>query len=112
MDKSTIENIPKASRDVSKEKFDRIHFDICGLFPKSLKNQRYMVSFIYDHTKFARLYIMREKSELPEKFKEYVAYVGKRNVKSLRSDNGTEYISKAFREICINEGVRQEFTSP
>ena len=59
LNKSTIENIPKASRDSSKEKFDLIHSDICGLFPKSLKNQRYMVSFIDDHTKFARLYFMR-----------------------------------------------------
>ena len=110
--KSTIENIPKASRDISKDKFDLIQSDICGPFPKSLKNQRYMVSFIDDHTEFARLYFMREKSEHPEKFKEYLAHVGKGNVQSLRSDNGTEYTSKAFREICINEGIRQEFTSP
>ena len=54
---------------------------------------------------------MREKSELPEKFQEYLAYGGKRHVKSLRFDTGTEYISEAFREICINEGIRQEFTS-
>ena len=112
LNKSTIENIPKASRDISKEKFDLIHSDICGPFPKFLKNQRYMVSFIDDHTKFARLYFMREKSELPEKFKEYLANVGKGNVKSLRSDNGTEYTSRAFRESCIDEGIRQEFTSP
>ena len=110
--KSTVEKIPKASRDISKEKFDLIHFDICGPFPKSLKNQRHMVSFIDDHTKFARFYFMREKSELPEKFKEYLAYVGKGNVKSLRFVNRTEYTSKEFRAICINEGIRQEFTSP
>ena len=55
---------------------------------------------------------MREKSELPEKFKENLPYVGKGNVKSLRSDNGTEYTSEAFREVCINEAIRQEFTSP
>ena len=109
--KITIENIPKASRDISKEKFDLIHSDICGPFPKTLKNQRYMVSFIDDHTKFARLYFMRENSELPEKFKEYLAYVGKGNVKSLHFDNGTEHTSKAFREICINEGIRHKFTS-
>ena len=112
LNKSTIENIPKASRDISKEKFDLNQSDICGPFPKSLKSQRYMVSFIDDHTKFARFFFMREKSELPEKFKECLAYNGKGNVKSLRSDNGTEYTSKAFREICINEGIRQEFTSP
>ena len=55
---------------------------------------------------------MREKSELPEKFKENLAYVGKGDVKALRSDNRTEYTSKPFRENCINEAIRQEFTSP
>ena len=58
------------------------------------------------------LYFMREKSELPEKFKEVPAYVAKGNIKSLRSDNRTEYTSQAFREICIIEGIRQEFSSP
>ena len=43
---------------------------------------------------------------------ECFAYIGKGNVKSLRSDNGTEYTSKAFRETCINESIRQKFTSP
>ena len=37
LNKSTIENIPKASRDVSKEKFDLTYSDICGLFPKSVE---------------------------------------------------------------------------
>ena len=70
-----------------------------------------MVFFIDDYIKFARLYYMREKSELPEKFKEYLAYISKENVKS-RSDNGTEYTSTTFREICINGGIRREFTPP
>ena len=71
-----------------------------------------MVSFIDDHTKIAKLYFMGEKTELPEKFKEVLAYVDKGNVKALRSDNGTEYTSKTFRENCKTEGIRQEFTSP
>ena len=52
-----------------------------------------MVSFIDDHT-FAILYFMRKKSKQPEKIKEYLAYVGKGSVKSLRSDKGTEYTSQ------------------
>ena len=36
--------------------FDLIYSDICGPYPKSLKNQLFKVSFIDDHTKFAKLY--------------------------------------------------------
>ena len=55
LNKSTIENISKASRDISKKKFDLIYSDICGPFPKTVENRRYMLSFRDDHTTFARL---------------------------------------------------------
>lgn len=37
--------------------------------------------------------------------------IGKK-IKALRSDNGGEYVSNAFRDICSKEGIWRELTTP
>ena len=32
--------------------------------------------------------------------------------KVIRSDNGTEYTNRAFKQLCIDNKIRQEFTVP
>ena len=34
------------------------------------------------------------------------------NVKSVRSDNGGEYVSKAFTKFCAEKGITQQMTNP
>ena len=34
-----------------------------------------------------------------------------KKVKALRSDNGGEYISKEFADVCAEKGMKREFTT-
>ena len=52
---------------------------------------------------------MRKKDEVFSKFVEFKALVEKdtgRKVKFLRSDNGGEYVSNEFKNLCATEGIR------
>jgi transposase InsO family protein len=37
---------------------------------------------------------------------------GSNSIKILRSDNGSEYMSKSFQLMCRDNGIKQQFTAP
>ncbi len=53
---------------------------------------------------------MSNKSQVLDKFKEYVAETGTR--RRLQTDNGAEHTSKKFKEFCSDSKIKQEFTVP
>eukprot|EP00253_Pinus_taeda_P006996 PITA_06996 len=58
---------------------------------------------------------IRKKRETYSKFCEFKALVEKesgKKVKALRSDNGGEYISGEFKDICSAEGIQRELIAP
>ena len=55
-----------------------IHTDICGPFATPcLNGQRYLISFIDDHTRYMYLYLLYDKAEALNAFKTYKAEVEK-----------------------------------
>ena len=67
-----------------------IHSDICGPMTTQARGGfLYFVTFIDDHSRFGYLYLMKYKSEVFEKFKEFRHKVEKqlgKSIKILRSD--------------------------
>ena len=64
LDKSTNEITNKEPREVSNNtKMDLIFSDICGPFPESFHGMKYIISYIDDFTKFAKIYFMASKSQ-------------------------------------------------
>jgi transposase InsO family protein len=62
---------------------------------------------------------MREKSETLEKLKQFLIDIGQPvsllcgfELSTLKSDNGGEYISKAFQQFCRDKGIKHEVTPP
>lgn len=58
---------------------------------------------------------MQKKDQTFAKFCEFKALVEKdtsRKVKTLRSDNGGEYVSNEFKNFCVEEGIKQDLTTP
>ena len=50
-----------------------------------------------------------------EKFKEFKALIenlSNKKIKTLRSNNGGEYISKEFEAFCKDAGIKRELTTP
>ena len=58
---------------------------------------------------------MNKNDEVFSKFVEFKALVEKeygQKLKALRSDNGGEYVSSTFNDLCAKEGIRRELIAP
>jgi len=103
----------------SKGIFDLIHTDICG--PMSSlsigRKFRYYITFIDDFSRKTWIYVSIGKTseEVLKRFQEFKAFIktqtGKR-IKVLRSDNGGEYTSYAFKKFYAEAGIKRELTVP
>jgi len=96
------------------EILELIHSDVCGkLEAKSLSGGEYFLSFIDDKSRFAWVYVLKQKSEVFSKFVEWKTMIenatGKR-VKTLRTDNGGEYTAKDFEQYLKVNGIRHQLT--
>ena len=92
-----------------------IHSDVCGPLPDSLGSNKYFVTFIDDSTRHCWAYSIKSKDKVFDVFREFRAMVEKttgKPIKTLRSDNGGEYKSNAFKEYMTECGIRHEFTVP
>ena len=103
-----------------REKFDEIletiHRDICGPMPcVGLMGEKYYTTFIDERSGRTTIALLKQKSEVFERFKEYKAKVkretGKR-IKNLRCDGGGEYTGHVFWRYLQEEGITQQDTPP
>ncbi len=79
----------------------------------SIGGNRYFVTFIDNFSRCCAVYFIKEKSEVPEKFKEFELHTYNDcglQVGTLRSDNGGEYLSKEFRAYLKSRIIRHELT--
>lgn len=100
----------------SKKSLELVHSDVCGKMDvPSLGGSEYVLTFIDDKTRFTWTYMIKKKSEVFGKFLEWKAMAEKgvgESLKTLRTDNGGEYVSKEFEDFLRTEGIRHEFTVP
>lgn len=121
--------IPKASTSRSSALLELVHSDVLGpVNVSSLGGSRYFISFIDDFSKWTTVFTMRYKSESFEYFKQFHKYaethtdkkVQRLNIqkytsdseklKTLRTDNGGEYLSTDFRSYLAENGIRHQLT--
>lgn len=82
---------------------------------ESLGGSKYFVLFRDDYSKFRYVYFMKNKSEVFEKFKAFVALIkkdGGHDVKIFRSDNGLEFVNENMRKFMEQCGIRHQRTVP
>lgn len=95
---------------------ERVHSDICGhINPPTYNGYRYFVTFTDEFTHLCVVYLLRKKSELFDKFKEYHAMATAHFnlcMGELRVDNGGEYLSGKMKEFCREKGVILNPTTP
>ena len=107
---------PKASATRAAEVMTTIHSDVCGpINVESLGKSKYFVTFIDDMSRYTHVYFLKHKSEVLEKFKEFVNLTTNETgnqVKILRTDNGGEYCSHEFAEYMKEKGILHQTTTP
>lgn len=90
--------------------------DVCGkINPPTYNGMQYYVSFINNYSHFAMVYQLKKKSEVINKFKEYVALVEtktNKKVQAIRCDNGGEYSGKDFKNFCKEKGIEIIYSIP
>jgi transposase InsO family protein len=88
----------------TKEILELIHSDVFGhVSVPSLGGSMYYVSFIDDFSRNTWIYLLRKKSKVFDKFKEFKSLVEIKTYKKirvLRIDNGGEFFGNDFEQFC------------
>ena len=75
----------------------------------------YFVTYTNDYSRYGFVYLMRQKYETFDKFREYKAEVEKQlgfHIKQVRSVRGGEYLSGEFTFYLTQEGIVSQFSAP
>jgi hypothetical protein len=82
------------SVSVSRDPLDLVFSDVWGPAPSSIGRFKYYVSFIDDFSKFTWLYLLKNKSDVFQKFKDFQQLVERlfsRKILTIQTDWGGEY---------------------
>ena len=96
MTKTSFSRTMKQATDL----LEIIHTDVCG--PMNIEARggyRYILTFTNDLSRYGYIYLMKQKSETFEKFKEFQSEVENhrdKKIKFLRYDRGDKYLSYEF----------------
>ena len=92
-----------------------VHSDVCQVEDLSIGKAKYFVTFLDDHTRKIFVYFLKHKDEVPnvvEKFIKMAENQTGHKLKTLRTDNGREYVNSTLKGKLDNLGVRHETSIP
>ncbi|KAK0575773.1 hypothetical protein LWI29_006753 [Acer saccharum] len=105
-------NCPQYLEEVAKKKKTK---DVYGPMNVKANGGYEYVTFIDDYSRYGYVYLMQQKSETFEKFKEFRAEVENqlgKTIKTLRSDCGGEYLDQEFEDFMVEYGIVSQLTAP
>lgn len=104
----------KSSTSKSTEILELIHSDLCGpMKVNSLGGSRYFALFIDDYSSRMFVFFLKNKSDVFNCFRNFKAMVENetnKKIKTLRSDNGGEYVNKEFSKFLEENGIHHQLT--
>ena len=88
-----------------------IHSDLMGpMRTKSLgSNSEYILTYLCSKTEYSFVYLLKNKSEQEEKFKEFKSFyelLTGYKIKEFRTDNGREYLSNSLKQFLKDSGIK------
>jgi hypothetical protein len=109
-------SFPKDEATSVSKILELVHSDVCGpMKTTSRGGARYFVTFIDDFSRKTHVYLLKAKGEVFDKFKAYKALVENQigmKIKTLRSDNGGEFVSKKFDNFLHDSGIQRQTSAP
>lgn len=93
-----------------------IHTDVCGpINPPTVDNKNYFVTFIDEYTHYTVTYLITFKGEVLDVFKDFIlkatAHFNSK-IAYIYCDNGREYLSNEFKDLCVQNGITYHLTVP
>ena len=85
-----------------------VHSDLCCMETVSIGGAKYMLTCLDDHSRYVHIYTLKEKSQVPDKLKEFCALVENQTnqrIKIFRSDGGTEFCNSQMDRYFKSRGV-------
>ncbi|KAL2243544.1 UNVERIFIED_CONTAM: Retrovirus-related Pol polyprotein from transposon TNT 1-94 [Sesamum indicum] len=95
---------------------DYVHADVWG--PANIETHggnKYFLSIIDNFSRKVFVFLMKQKSDVFEKFQTWKNLVENQTgykLKALRTDNGLEFCNKQFTELCEKFGIKRHKTTP
>ncbi|KAL6322023.1 hypothetical protein AAG906_003165 [Vitis piasezkii] len=119
-------NMRKNDANRCSDVLELIHMNICGPFPTpSWNGQQYFITFIDDYSRYGYLYLIHEKSQSLDVFKNFKAEVENqlsKKIKVVRSDRRGEYYGRydgsseqcpgPFAKYLMECGIVPQYTMP
>ena len=94
--------------------FELVHIDLAGpIDPESIDGHKYALNCVDSFSGLICVYFMKQKSDACDAFKQYIADIAPYGtIKSVRSDQGGEFISEKFVSMLIQNKIRHERSAP
>ncbi|KAL8116381.1 hypothetical protein AgCh_022764 [Apium graveolens] len=97
------------------EPYHLLHVDLFGpVNVMSIAKKKYALVIVDEFTRYTWVYFLHTKSETASILIDHVKHLDKLvkdSVKTLRSDNGTEFKNLIMEEFCKNHGIKKEFSA-
>lgn len=96
-----------------KEVADHFVTDVKDMTCISRSGFRYILTFVDRKSRFLKIYLLRRKSEVQEKTRDFISWVQtqkEKNPKKISSDYGGEYTCHDLQKFCEGLGVEWEYT--
>ena len=93
---------------------DRVNIDLAGpVQPVSIDGHKYAMCCVDDYTNLTMCYFLRCKSDAVEAMQNFIADMSPYGtIKSIRTDQGGEFISKEFKKLLRENKIKHEMSSP
>nr|GEY90405.1 hypothetical protein [Tanacetum cinerariifolium] len=100
----------------NKEILSLLHMDLCGpMRTESINKKRYVLVIIDDYTRFGWVRFLRTKDETPAVFGKFLKnsqLALKATVRTVRTDNGTEFVNKTLTDLFESVGITHQTSVP
>ena len=92
-----------------------IHMDVWAAPKLSNEKFKYIVTFTDELTRFSCIYFIKNKSETLAQFIKYKNYAENKHstkIKTINADNGGEFVSNDFKNLCEESGIEIFYSPP
>jgi len=95
--------------------FELLHVDLVGPIPESIYGNRYFFTVLDDYSRYGWVIFLKNKSDTFQSFYNWFNKIKNQfniRIKSIRSDNGTEFVNNNFFNFFSFYGIIHQKTVP